>query len=253
MRWFFASAATVSAFAVGACSFHLGGETNGARGNAQFSYSECLLGCNTTTTMMLDDEEDVSVSGSIPDAVSVESSAPAIVSIAKASRECCTKDSDAGSTCRPIDLNGACASGETASLTVTVDAHAAGSAGLVVKMGDGSVWDSVTLSVEPAASLALACNTPGSVTLANGGACPVTWKAADAKGQPLMSSSGIRLTTSDPSVAVFNGFLSLRQSEILATPLLMGGVSVFAVGTGDATVTATGGGATETLAVHVTP
>ena len=238
--------------AVAACDFHLGGETNGAHGNADFSYSNCFLGCATTTPMMSNDEEDVSVTGSIPDGVSVESSAPSIVSVKSASRVCCPKDADAG-TCRTIDLNGACESSETAQLTITVHAEATGSGDLVVKKSDGSVWDSATLSVEPARSLALACNTPGSVTLAKNASCTVTWKATDASGRGLMSSAGIRLTSSDPKVASFDGFLSLDQGDIVATPELLGDVSIHAIGPGDAVVTAAGGGATETLAVHVTP
>ncbi|HEY1956580.1 MAG TPA: hypothetical protein VGH28_13245 [Polyangiaceae bacterium] len=238
--------------AVVACGFHVGGETNGAHGNGTFSYASCLLGCDTTTPMMLNDEEDVSVAGSIPASVSVESSAPSVVAVKSASRVCCEKDADAGS-CRTLALNDACAAGETASLTVKVDAAAAGSGDLAIKASDGSVWDSVTLSVEPAASLALACNTPTSVTLAPNTTCAVTWKATDASGRGLMSTAGIQLTTSDPAVASFNGFLSTDQSSIVATPQLFGDVSIHARAAGDAVVTGSGGGATETLAVHVTP
>ncbi len=68
-----------------------------------------------------------------------------------------------------------------------------------------------------------------------------------------MSTAGIDLKTSNAAVAEFNGFLTTQQSEIQAIPQLFGNVSIVAVGPGDATVTATGGGATETLAVHVTP
>ncbi len=81
MRFFILAAVTVSAAAAVACSVHVGGETNGTHGNAEFSYSNCFLGCTTTTPMMLADEEHVSVSGAIPDSVSIETSAPSIVSI----------------------------------------------------------------------------------------------------------------------------------------------------------------------------
>jgi hypothetical protein len=248
-----ATAAAVAATAI-ACSIHVGGETNGAHGNADFSYSNCFLGCTTTTPMMLGDEEDVSVNGSIPDTVSVDTSAPSIVSVKSASRACCTQDADAGTTCRTTGLNTPCAAGETASLSVTVDALAVGSSDLVVKNADGSVWDSVTLSVEQATSLQLACNnTKGSVTLVQNATCPVTWQATDANGKAMMSTAGIHLTTSNPGVASFNGFLTANQSDIQAIPQLFGSVSIAAVGPGDAVVTAVGGGATETLAVHVNP
>lgn len=249
MRFLLLSAACLSAVAC----FHLGGDTSGAHGNADFSYSSCLFGCTTTTPMMLGDEEDVTVTGSIPDSVSFETTSPSIVSIESSKRSCCTKDSDAGTTCRDVATNDACAQGETASLVVTVRAPAVGTSDLVIKKSDGSTWDSVTLSVEQAASLALACNTKGSVALPKNGTCSVTWQATDGTGKALMSTGGVHLVTSDPTVAAFSGFLTLDQSEIQATPQLLGGVSIDAIGPGDATVTATGGGATETLAVHVSP
>lgn len=254
MRSLLVSTAIVASITAAACSFHLGGETNGAKGNAEFSYSNCLLGCTTTTPMMLGDEEDVSVSGSIPDGVSIETSAPSIVSVKSSSRSCCAKQADGGgTTCRTVALNDKCATDETASLTITVDAPAEGSSELVIKKSDGSVWDSVALSVERATSLALACKTSGSVTLAQSTDCPVTWKATDSSGRGLMSTAGIHLTTTNATVAAFDGFALFHQSEIQAIPQIFGDVSIIAIGPGDATVTATGGGATETLAVHVTP
>lgn len=252
MRFVILSAALVSAVAAVACTVHVGGETNGTRGNGEFSYSNCFLGCTTTTPMMLADEEHVSVSGSIPGSVSVETSAPSIVSIKSSSRNCCTSGADGG-TCHTVGLNEACASGETATLDIVVDAPAVGSSDLVIKKSDGSVWDSITLSVEQAASLALTCNTKSSVTLAQNATCPVKWLATDANGKGLMSTAGIDLKTSNASVAAFNGFLTTNQSDIQAIPQLFGDVTLVAIGPGDATVTATGGGATETLSVHVNP
>ncbi len=243
-------AATSAIALVAACSVHVGGETNGAHGNAEFSYSNCFLGCTTTTPMMLADEEHVSVSGSIPDLVSVETTAPSIVSIKSSARTCCTSGADGG-TCQTMGLNGACASGGTTSLDIVVDAPAVGTSDLVIKKSDGSVWDSITLSVEEAASLALTCNTKGSTTLTQNATCPVTWLATDANGKGLMSTAGIDLKTSNATVAEFNGFLVTNQSDIQAIPQVFGDVSIVAVGPGDATITATGGGATETLAVHV--
>jgi hypothetical protein len=79
------------------------------------------------------------------------------------------------------------------------------------------------------------------------------WKATDAKGGALMSKAGIFLTSSDPTIVTFEGFQAFHWSEIEATPCPLGDVSMLALSPGDATVTATGGGATETLAVHVTP
>jgi hypothetical protein len=251
MRTFLFAAAAVSSIAV-AC--HVGGETNGAQHNAEFSYSNCFLGCATTTPMMLGDEEDVSVSGSsLPANVTLETSAVSVVSLGSAVRQCCTSSADAGTTCHDVGLNDACSAGDTQTLRITVDAVAVGSSDLVIKKPDGSVWDSVTLSVEKAASLDLACKTSPDVTLAVNGSCPITWVAKDAGGRGLMSTSGIHLTSSDKAVVEFNGFLSPAQGDIQATPQLFGDVTMVAIGAGDATVTGTGGGASETLSVHVTP
>jgi hypothetical protein len=116
-----------------ACDFHIGGETNGAHGNAHFTYASCFLGCTTTTPMMLSDKEDVSVSGSIPDGVSALMTAPQIVSIKSASRSCCHSDADAGSVCRTLALGDTCAERETATLDIVVTAAAVGSSDLVIK------------------------------------------------------------------------------------------------------------------------
>jgi hypothetical protein len=219
---------------------------------ATFRYLSCCPGCETTTPMILGDEEDIVVTGSVPDFVSVESAAPSVV-VGKTSRTCCPTGADAASTvCRVVALNDACESQETASLTVTVRGLAEGSSELRIKKSDGSVWGLVTLSVEKAAALGLACNTQGAVTLAQGEACTVTVKPTDANGSPLMSTQSIFLTSSDPTVVVFDGFLQLNQSgaSLNGCPSLYD-VDMFAKSPGDATVTATGGGATETLAVHV--
>jgi uncharacterized protein YjdB len=203
--------------------------------------------------MMLGDEEDIVVTGSVPDSVSVESAAPSVVVVKAASRTCCPTGADAASTvCRIVALNEACESQESASLTVTVHGLAEGSSELRVKKSDGSVWGLVTLSVEKAAALGLACNTQGAVTLAQNEACTVTVKPTDANGSPLMSTQSIFLTSSDPTVVVFDGFLQLNQSSIsLNGCSSLYDVDMFAKSPGDATVTAIGGGATETLAVHV--
>ena len=248
MRIFLASVGAIASLAV-ACTLH----TSGTHHNGEFSYSNCFLGCATTTPMMLGDEEDVSVSGAVPAVVSIESSSPSIVSIKSSARECCSKDADAGTTCHTVALNDACASQETATLRITVDAPATGSSDLVIRQSDGTIWDSVSLTVEKAASLSLACNTKTNASLNVNGSCPITWTAKDGAGKGLMSTRGIALTSSDANVVVFSGFLKTNQSTIQATPQLFGDVTLHAAGAGDAVVTGTGGGATETLSVHVTP
>jgi hypothetical protein len=252
MRLFLLSAAFLSSVAV-ACSFHIGGETNGTHGNADFSYSNCFLGCTTTTPMMLGDEEIVSVTGSLPASVSIETTAPSVVSVKSADRQCCSSNADGGGSCREIALNDACDPGETGSLNVTVDAATVGSSVLLVKKSDGSVWDSVSLSVEQAASLSLACNTAPNVTMAPNAECPITWVAKDSTGRGLMSTAGLHLTSSDKSIVALSGFLTTNQSDMVATPQILGDVTAHAVATGDATITGTAGGVTETLAIHVAP
>jgi hypothetical protein len=226
---------------------------------AQFRYESCCLGCDTTTPMMLGDEENIAVTGSVPDSVSVESTSPSIVSVKATSRSCCPSGIDAASTvCRGGALNGACKSNESATLIVSVDGLAEGSSDLQVKKPDGTVWGAARLSVEKPASLGLACNTKGTVTLAQAGTCPITVRPTDRNGTALMSTGGtIYVESSDPTIVVFGALLQPDRSGIVVngcSPNGLNDVDMFARSAGDATVTATAlsGGAPETLAVHVT-
>jgi hypothetical protein len=219
--------------------------------DATFSYGS-FVEMSITTPMMLGDEEEVIVSGTIPKTVSVESTTPSSILVTAASRLCLT-NGDAGrgaGTSRLIALNDACTKDETASIDVTVRAIAEGTSELRIEESDGSVWGSVMLSVEKAASLAFACNTAVSVTLAVDGYCDVTWKTTDADGHDLMSTSGVLLTSSDATVVtLFDG--KTISGALTAKHLPFGDVSMSGIGPGDATVTATAGGAIEILPVHV--
>jgi hypothetical protein len=202
--------------------------------------------------MMLGAEEDVIVTGSIPDGVTVTSGGP--VSVQKTLRSCCAA-SDVGSpTCRTVVLGDACEPNEeTASLTVSIRASfvTEGWSDLSIRKSNGAVWAGVRLSVERAASLGLVCDLANPVTVASLGWCNVTWNATGASGEPLMSTSAIFLTSSDPTVAVFGVFLDMNVNEgnAVAAP----GVTIEGRQPGDATITAIGGGVTELLRVHVTP
>jgi hypothetical protein len=74
-----------------------------------------------------------------------------------------------------------------------------------------------------------------------------------------MSTAGVDVKTSDPTVVqlasegLLGTFGATDQNELQATPQLFGSAAIVAVGPGDTTVTATAGGRTESLAVHVNP
>jgi hypothetical protein len=65
-----------------------------------------------------------------------------------------------------------------------------------------------------------------------------------------MSTSGLFLTSSDAAVVKFSDGKTI-SSETTTSHGVIGNALILGAGSGDATVTATGGGATETLAVHV--
>ena len=220
--------------------------------DAQFRYASCPM-CPISTPMILGDEEDVVVTGSIPDELSVTSTASSIVSVRGASRNCCATGDGGAPACHMVGVNEACApKQETASLTIDLRAVSAGWCELLIRKPDGSLWGGVRVSVEPAASLAFACGQANPVTLASsGGSCAVTWSATDANGAPLMSTEGVILVSSDPKVAGFGGtfFLGTDTGTTVASP----GVTIEGRQPGDATVSAFGGGVIEVLPVHVIP
>lgn len=222
--------------------------------DAQFHYASCPTCPVVTTPMMTADEEDVIVTGSIPDEVTVESAGPQIVSVWRASRSCCATN-DAGSpACRPIAPSEACAQNErTAKLTITVHASPVteGWSELLIRRMDGSVWGAVRLTVELAASLGFGCDELNPVTIKSSGSCPVTWSATDANGAPLVSTVGVHLTSSDTTVVTFGVFMSMDAN--IGGTMAATGVTIEGRQPGDATVTATGGGITDVLPVHVSP
>lgn len=238
-----------------ACSFQLGSSTPGTGGHAQFEYASCFFGCKVDQAMMVGTSETISVSSSssssIP-AVRPQSSDESVFSVGEATRECCTANA-----CHTLTANTACASNETATLSIPIVANGAGSADLVLDRADDTgVFDSVTLTVAQPKSLAMSCgkSTSTDVAIVQGTSCSLGWTARDASGNALMATTGVTMTISDPTVADFSsGLLSTHESSITATQGLLGS-SLNGLSVGGAVITATASSNVSTqFGVAVTP
>jgi len=235
--------------ALAACNFHLGTSTPGSHGNATFSYASCLFGCGTDQPMMLGTDEGIAVSGDSIPALVATSSAPDVVAVESISRECC----DANQSCQTIDSGDLCPSGDkTSSFVVRVRTEAVGSSDLTLRQTDGTVWDAVTLFVERPTSLALTCDdAPGPVSLRVNDACGLGWTAKDQDGRELMATTGVLLTSADPTIAAFGQFLGEPTGSTEGVQGFLGS-TIVGLSPGTTTVTASASGTTAQLAVHVT-
>jgi hypothetical protein len=232
-----------------ACSFQLGSSTSGEDGHAKFEYASCFFGCSVDQAMMTGTAESIRVTSSVDiPPVTARSTDSSVVSVGEATRECCLPKG----SCRTLVSTEACASGETATLTVHVVANAPGSAELVLDH-EGAVFDAVALTVAQPESLVISCNGTAAITLAKDGDCGLAWTAKDAHGATLMASTGVMMTTSDPTVADFSsGLLGTKSSTVTATQGLFG-TSLVAHSAGVTTIDASASNATSQLVVHVTP
>jgi hypothetical protein len=232
-----------------ACNFQLGTSTNGDSGNARFEYGACLFGCKVNQAMMTGTSEIIRVTGSSIPAIHASSTATSVMSVGAETRECCTQKG----ACRTITASDVCATGETASLSITVITKTAGSAELVLDQ-NGTTFDSVTLTVADPKSLVVACgNKPGSTTLPRNQECGLTWTARDASGNALMATTGVTMITTDATVADFaTGLLGEKSSSVTATQGLFG-TSIATHAAGEATITATANGASAQYVVDVAP
>jgi len=231
-------------FVTSACTFG----TSGEDGRATFSYHSpsCLLGCDVTQAMMVGTNESLFATASTIPPVSVVSSAPHVVSPGVVTRTCCENSQD-GSSCTTSGPGDSCQASETPSLTIDVSALAAGTSTLTLVQSDGTTFDGVTLTVAAPASLAVTCATntgsgPIPSVLAPFTSCTLGWTATAANGNPLIASAGVTFTSSDPNVVAFETpFQTGQETTVAASQGLLASSSLFAVGPGNAVVTAAAG------------
>jgi hypothetical protein len=229
------------------------GRTRGDLGNASFAYAgeDCVLFvCTVGRPLMVGSTEPVEVtpmSGSIP-VVTASTSDPAVLKAAVAARDCC-KPIPNGTSCRSLDSMTDCASGETASVSLSVTAAGPGHAKVLLVKADGSTYDSLDFASAPAASLVLSCRSGSSdvTDLAVASTCLVHWKAADANGAALQSSTGVTLAVSPLTVAGFEQLFGNPTAQADGNQGTLLGTSLVGLAAGDASVTATLGA---TPAVH---
>jgi hypothetical protein len=231
------------------CSFHLGSSTQGNQNQATFSYGSCLFGCSVDEPMMLGTQESIHVTAPDIPVVTVSSSDETVIAVHGATRTCC----DQANTCRTIDATVACNANETTTaLDFTADTKAVGTADLVLRAADATVFDSVTLTVARAQSLSLQCdNAPGPVSLRAGDTCGLGWTALDAQGRALMASTGVNVATDSADVAELRELFGQSTPSLVATQGFLG-TSVVGIAPGDATISASVGEAKTSIVVHVT-
>jgi hypothetical protein len=236
------------------------GTTQGDLGNATFAYAGagCILFvCPVSRAIMLGSTEPVAVSpvsGSVP-VVTASTSDGTLLQASITTRECCQRSANS-ETCRTIDPTTDCASAETASVELSVVALGVGHAKVLLLTSDGSTYDSLDFPSEPAASLALSCqSSQSSVTdIAVASTCFMRWDALDAGGTALESSTGVTLSVSPLSVAGFEQGLGSPVAQQDGDQGTLLGTSLVGLAAGDATITASAKATTAvgaTLVMHV--
>ena len=228
----------------------LGEVTHGEKGNATFAYGVCLSNCGLDMAMMHGTEELIEVKAStIPD-VTVTSTAPDVVGVKSASRECCSS-SVLGTSCRTLGSGESCTSTERIHMAINVVANASGAAEIVLTQSDGTVFDQVSMTVAEPATIELEGLKNDKLTLTRGTNLVAGWKARDAAGNELMATSGVQLSTSDASIVDFQStWLSPRASTVDATSIVLG-TTIDPEGAGDAIITAKARDASSATLVHV--
>jgi hypothetical protein len=236
----------------GGCALHFGTSTSGSQNNVTFADTQCLFGCSVDQPMMLGTEESLTVrsSNEIP-AVTIVSSDPSVLSVTDSSRSCCDANSE---NCSTVETWAPCPAGQkTTTLNVDLKTNAVGRADLVLHRADATLYDSVSIEVARAVTLDLSCaNHPAPTSLSLGQSCAIGWTAKDSQGRELLASSGVDLESSDGHVVGFEELFGAPTNSTQGTQGLLG-TSLVAVGPGDATISASAGGAAASMTVHVTP
>jgi hypothetical protein len=231
--------------------FELGSATNGDAGHVKFEYGSCLFGCKVDEAMMNGTTEKIRVTASSIPPVIPRSTDSSIIAVGDATRQCCP--SNGNGPCRTLGSNNACNDSEIPSLDIPVVTKGVGTAELVLDQG-GTPFDSVTLKVAAAGSLVLSCGEPGTFDMKTGDECGLSWTASDSNGDALMATTGVTVTTSDPTIAALStGFVASNASTIEASQQLFAGSSVTARAPGVATISASAGNATSKVLLSVTP
>ncbi len=181
--------------------------TVGTDDRASFAYESghgCLLSCDTGKPLMLGTTESLTVTG-IPatNGITLTASASSVVAVGDHTT---TYTCDAPGTSTTSTAGDACPSGTTkhVMMEVSILALAAGHAMLDVNNADGSLFDSLPLTVLAPAKLQLVNPDDAvvsSVTVAHGVIVNLSMIAFDAHGVELQASQGFTFAAADPTIA----------------------------------------------------
>jgi hypothetical protein len=258
--------------------------TTGADGRAVFVLvsDSCVEDCQTTHPLMQGTTETIAVNaanapctggtcGAAIPALTITSSAPNVVAIVSATRQCCALTANSQTCDAPTDVSASCPDGDIASISVRVSALGVGSATITLARSDASIYDAVDVSVAAPATLTLDCDPldvdahgdqsilesergPLPSTLTNGSKCALGWKAQDANGTTLIASTGVTIASSDPTVIGFQSMSDLDQTttgQAQADQSNRGNTMVAALASGTSTLTAQAGGTTAVQSIRV--
>lgn len=202
----------VASLSVSACSFRLGDDSPGERGEARFQYSsgDCLFGCSM---------DRPALAGSIVTVVArpeqadrrltarIAGGSPATIAEQRESCYC-----DDGDSSRNIEPGERCLERETkrCSLSVDVDARAPGDASLELTDPSGALVDRTTLRIRSAARVdlevradraSLAPAADGAFEVMSGAKVEIESTVRDAEGAELVfSRSGVRHAYADRGI-----------------------------------------------------
>jgi hypothetical protein len=237
---------------VAGCNFSLGSSTGGEDGRAQFSYDGldgCFFGCDTNKPLMLGTKETILVEGDLTLGMSILSDNPAIFTVGQPNMitSCCqSADTCSGGPTQSTTCTGVF----SVSYSVDIQAIGQGSAQLVVRAADGSVFDALPLVVEPPAALRFQCPASNGAAPASSsvilvdGSCNFQVAAFDASGNAMQASEGFAVSSQDPTV------VSAQTGSFLSPPDGPDGELV-AVGPGSTSIVVRAGALSQTFAVTV--
>jgi hypothetical protein len=211
--------------AVTGCSFDPHLDTTGDKGNLQFRYSSCLLGCALDKNALQGSRISLSVSGGDPNtSLSARLAADAqIGTIAYQSQSCSCESSSNGSTdSRTVTATDKCTAAETKKCFVSVDIETTrvGDAKLEVIDASGKLVDSATLHIRPAARIDVTVQdrTPGAggvYEVPQGAKLKVASRVLDADDNEMVfAQHGVSQVYADASIVGPDHSIILGSSDV---------------------------------------
>jgi hypothetical protein len=255
-----AVAACGVAAVVAGCSFRLGSDSSGDKGNFRFEYvsDDCLFGCSLDQATLQGSLVTVGAQSRDPNTRFTARLADGKVgSIASQREECsCDSSSSSSSSSSSVAPGGTCPSGATKSCTIDVDVQTTNAGDTKIEMVDpqGNVNDTITLHVRPAARIDLAVLVDANpITAGRDGAYSVHRGTNFGVQSTVYDASGSKLVYTQHGVSHYYADLTVLSPD---THEVFGATDIEAVVTGragDTEIVCNAPGAQTTARFHVLP